>query len=128
MKDQELEKLLDQKTITMKDSIMFLKNMKKRKKQLGNGLSLIKKERKIKNKHEKIGDKNIKNGNTPLIRINIGSNKYVINADSKKEGVIIFLKNKNNPWILIQNENGLKNKITNNLTEEPIQGFYIYKL
>ena len=79
-------------------------------------------------KHEKIGDKNIKNGNTPLIRINIGSNKYVINADSKKEGVIIFLKNKNNPWILIQNENGLKNKITNNLTEEPIQGFYMYKL
>ena len=79
-------------------------------------------------KHKKIGDKNIKNGNTQLIRINIGSNKYVINSDSKKEGVIAFLKNKNNPWILIQNENGVKNKITNNLKEEPIQGFYMYKL
>ena len=31
------------------------------------------------------------NGNTPLIRINIGSNKYKINADSTKEGVIMFL-------------------------------------
>ncbi len=79
-------------------------------------------------KHERIGDKNIKNGNTPLIRINIGSNKYVINADSTKEGVIMFLQNKNNPWILIQNENGVKNKITNNPAEEPIQGLYMYKL
>lgn len=33
-----------------------------------------------------------------------------------------------NSWILIQNENGVKNKITNNLKEEPIQGFYMYKL
>ena len=78
-------------------------------------------------KHGKIGAEN-QNGNTPLIRINIGSNKYKINADSTKEGVIMFLQNKNNPWILIQNENGVKNKITNNLKGEPIQGFYMYKL
>ena len=75
-----------------------------------------------------IGDLKIINGNTPLIRINIGSNNYVINADSNKEGVFTFLKNKNNSWFLIQNENGVENKITNNISEAPIQGFYMYKV
>jgi len=52
MNNQELEKLSDQKTITMKDSLMFLKNMKRREKPIDNGLSLIKKERITKNKYE----------------------------------------------------------------------------
>jgi hypothetical protein len=67
------------------------------------------------------------NGNTPTIRINLGSNNYVINADTNKEGVVEFLKNKQHPWILIENENGIQNKITNNEDNSPIKGFYMYK-
>ena len=29
--------------------------------------------------------------------------------------------------VLIENENGTNNKITNNINKEPIKGFYIYK-
>ena len=50
-----------------------------------------------------------------------------INLDSNKDGVSIFLKNKTNPWILIDNQNGTKNKITNNINKEPIRGFNIYR-
>ena len=64
------------------------------------------------------------NGNTPLITINLGSITYVINADSCKEGVAEFLKNRKHPWCLIENEN----KITNSETKLPIKGFYMYKI
>jgi|TARA_B110000902_G_scaffold22470_1_gene25070 hypothetical protein len=78
-------------------------------------------------KSDTIGDLDNVNGNTALIHIKLGSNTYYINADSNKYGVSIFLKNKANPWILIENENGTNNKITNNVNKEPIGGFYIYK-
>jgi len=68
------------------------------------------------------------NGNTPTIRINLGSKNYVINADTNKEGVVEFLKNKEHPWILIENENGIQNKITNNENKSPIKGFYMYEI
>lgn len=74
-----------------------------------------------------IGNLHEINGNTALIKINLRSNKYVINADSNKEGVAEFLNNKNNPWCLIENDNGIKNKITNSETKSPIKGFYMYK-
>jgi hypothetical protein len=74
-----------------------------------------------------IGETHI-NGNTPTIRINLGSNNYVINADTNKEGVAEFLKNKEHPLILIENENGIQNKITNNENKSPIKGFYMYKI
>ena len=75
-----------------------------------------------------IGDLHKINGNTALIKINLGSNKYVINADSNKEGVAEFLNNKNNPWCLIDNDKGINNKITNNETKLSIKGFYMYKI
>ena len=78
-------------------------------------------------KSETIGDLNKINGNTPLIKIILGSSIYVINADTTKQGVQTFLTNKNNSWKVIENENGIKNKITNDLNEEPIKGFYMYK-
>ena len=78
-------------------------------------------------KSDTIGDLDNVNGNTALIHIKLGSNTYYINADSNKNGVSIFLKNKANSWILIENENGTNNKITNNINKEPIKGFYIYK-
>lgn len=79
-------------------------------------------------KSNTIGNLHKKNGNTPLITINFGSITYVINADSCKEGVAEFLKNRKHPWCLIENENGVKNKITNSETKLPIKGFYMYKI
>ncbi|NVK75959.1 MAG: hypothetical protein HWE24_20985 [Oceanospirillaceae bacterium] len=67
------------------------------------------------------------NNNTALVILNQGSNTYYINADTKKDGVIEFLKNKENSWHIIINENGVKNKVTNRLDKEPIEGFYMYK-
>ncbi|MAC41421.1 MAG: hypothetical protein CMJ05_06480 [Pelagibacterales bacterium] len=75
-----------------------------------------------------IGDLNKINGNTPLIKIKLGSNIYVINADTTQEGTQIFLDNINNPWRLIKNENGIKNKVTNDSDKDPIKGFYMYKI
>ena len=77
-------------------------------------------------KKETIGDLNKYNRNTTRIKVKIGSKDYKINSDTTKEGVEEFLENKLNPWCLINNENGVKNKITNDLSENPIRGFYMY--
>ena len=77
---------------------------------------------------ETIGDLAKINGNTPLIKIKLGSIIYVINGDTTKQGVQTFLSNKNNSWNIIENENRIKNKITNDLNKEPIKGFYMYKI
>jgi hypothetical protein len=75
-----------------------------------------------------IGDLTTMNRNQKLIIFKIGSSSYYINADTKKIGVNQFLLNKNNPWKIIFNENGVKNKVTNGLDENPISYFYMYKL
>ena len=77
-------------------------------------------------KKETIGDLNKYNRNTTRIKVKIGSKEYKINSDTTKEGVEEFLENKENNWSLINNENGVKNKITNDLYENPIRGFYMY--
>ena len=74
-----------------------------------------------------IGNLKIMNNNQKLILIQIGSSSYYINADSSKIGVKEFLSNKGNPWKIIENENGKKNKVTNRLDDEPIPYFYMYK-
>ena len=77
-------------------------------------------------KKETIGDLNKYNRNTTRIKVKIGSKEYKINSDTTKEGVEEFLENNENNWSLINNENGVKNKITNDLYENPIRGFYMY--
>ena len=77
-------------------------------------------------KKETIGDLNKYNRNTTRIKVKIGSKEYKINSDTTKEGVEEFLENKKYKWSLINNENGVKNKITNDLYENPIRGFYMY--
>ena len=57
-------------------------------------------------KSETIGDLTKINGNTPLIKIKLGSSVYAINADTTKQGIQTFLSNKNNSWKVIENENG----------------------
>jgi len=78
-------------------------------------------------KSETIGDLSKMNKNTPLIRLKFGSSFYFINADTKKNGVRVFLSNKNDNWHLIPNEDGKLNKITNRLNKSSIEGFYMYK-
>ena len=77
-------------------------------------------------KKETIGDLNKYNRNTTRIKVKIGSKEDKINSDTTKEGIEEFLENKENNWSLINNENGVKNKITNDLYENPIRGFYMY--
>lgn len=77
-------------------------------------------------KKETIGDLNKYNRNTTRIRVTIGGKDYKINSDTTKEGVYEFLENKKNKWSLINNENGVRNKLTNDLYENPIKGFYMY--
>lgn len=74
-----------------------------------------------------IGDLTLMNKNTPLIYLQIGSSTYYINADSTKNGVKEFLKNKKESWSIIVNENGVKNKVTNSVNSDAIPGFYFYK-
>ena len=85
---------------------------------------------KILSKKDTIGDPKKASGNTAQIHIKLGSNLYHINADTNKEGVGSFLKNKenNNKWSLIENENGRVNKVTNDPNKDPIKGLYIYKI
>ena len=77
-------------------------------------------------KKETIGDLNKYNRNTTRIRVTIGGKVYKINSDTTKEGVEEFLENRKNTWCLINNENGVKNKITNDSFKNPIRGFYMY--
>jgi len=80
-------------------------------------------------KADTIGDLKKASGHTDQIYIKLGSNLYHINADTNKEGVGTFLKNKEkNKWSLIENENGRVNKVTNDPNKEPIKGLYIYKI
>ena len=84
---------------------------------------------KIISKEDTIGDLKKASGNTAQIHIKLGSNLYHINADTNKEGVGAFLKNKEkNKWSLIKNENGIVNKVTNDPNKDPIKGLYIYKI
>ena len=81
-------------------------------------------------KADTIGDLKKASGHTAQIHIKLGSNLYHLNADTNKEGVGSFLKNKekNNKWSLIENENGRVNKVTNDPNKDPIKGLYIYKI
>ena len=80
---------------------------------------------KLSNKNT-IGNTDNTNNNQQLILIELGANRYYINADTNKAGVKEFLKNKNEPWRLIENRNGNLNKITN--SDSDIPGFYMYQV
>ena len=61
-----------------------------------------------------------------IVYMRIGSYLYKIHADTNKKGVKTFLANKDNPWSIIEGSKGNKNKVTNNLDQTPIEGFYMY--
>ena len=78
-----------------------------------------------------IGEMKGRNSNPePWLWIKYKNELYQINADTKRDGVIEFLKNdaNNNPWFLIPTENlGNRTKVTNDIDSNPIPGFYMYK-
>ena len=71
-----------------------------------------------------IGDPGQKVGVNPLIKLQIGERRYVLNQDTKREGVESFLENENsgNPWTLSE-----KNRVSNAQNGEHIAGLNMYK-
>jgi hypothetical protein len=66
----------------------------------------------------------------PWLWIKIDNNLYQINADTKRQGVLMFLKNvaNKNSWVIIPTENsGNLTKFTNDINGNPIPFFYMYK-
>lgn len=74
-----------------------------------------------------IGDLTKYNKNTPIILLETNRSSYFINADTTRKGVAEFLVNREDDWSTIMNSNGIKNKITNTINKESIEGFYMYK-
>ena len=66
-------------------------------------------------------------GRTPLLWISIRGKQYHLNSDTKIEGVNQYYLNKNSEWKIIENLNGVKNKVTNVDNGIDIPGFYLYQ-
>ena len=72
-----------------------------------------------------IGEKSF--GGQPILWIKIDGELYYLNADTKMEGIIEFIKNENYNWQIIANNRGKLNKITNHPESKSINGLYLYK-
>ena len=72
-----------------------------------------------------IGEKSY--GGQPILWIKIDGELYYLNADTKMEGIIEFIKNENYHWQIIANNRGKFNKITNHPESKSINGLYLYK-
>jgi hypothetical protein len=79
-------------------------------------------------KAETIGDLEKYNKNHKIIILKTPNNYYVIDADTTREGVSNFLENRKNDWSIIDSLRGNRNKVTNNIDQKPIKGFYMYKV
>ena len=68
-----------------------------------------------------------KSGNQQqLIKLKQGGVEYYMNADSRFEGIEVFLENKENDWLTIHNRDGKKNLITNR-GDSKIKHLHLYK-
>lgn len=67
-------------------------------------------------------------GTEKWIFLTLFEKKYYINADTTREGVIIFVNNheENFPWKVISNNRGVFKKVSNDLNGNPIPGLYFY--
>ena len=72
-----------------------------------------------------IGDPNIGVGVRPLIRLQIGKQRYNLNADTSRKGVEVFLENSRNgnPWTTSNT-----NRISNAQNGEHIPGLNMYMI
>ena len=74
---------------------------------------------------KKIGGDN--HNQHPCLHIEIQGNNYYINSDTKMDGVEEFFECRNNEWKVIENDNGVRNKVTNHPLGESITNFFMYK-
>ena len=74
---------------------------------------------------ETIGDPSIGVGVNPLIKLQIGERRYVLNQDTNRAGVEVFLENarNGNPWTISN-----KNRVSNAQNGEHIAGLHMYKI
>jgi len=72
-----------------------------------------------------IGDPGQGVGVNRLIKLRIGERRYVLNQDTNREGVKLFLENERNgnPWTLSET-----NRVSNALNGEHIAGLHMYRL
>ena len=75
-----------------------------------------------------IGDINKVYRQTRIINLILGGNHYYINADTTRYAVEVFLLNKENSWSIIDNRDGVRNRVTNLSTKNSIGGLYFYKI
>lgn len=75
-----------------------------------------------------IGDLENFNGNTAWIKFIKNDFEYYINADTKREGIIEFIKNHDNgnAWKVIKNNRGNYKKVTNGINGKAIKYLYFY--
>jgi hypothetical protein len=73
---------------------------------------------------ETIGDPNEGPGVRPLIRLQIGDKSYELNADTKREGVKLFLENEKNRITWSYSDT---NRVSNALNGEHIENLQMYK-
>jgi hypothetical protein len=72
---------------------------------------------------DQIGNTDV--GVNPLIFIKHSNHLLRLHSDTKLEGVLEYLKNKNLPWVITRNRNGKLNRICQ-AGLEPISGFFFY--
>ena len=84
----------------------------------------------LKTNEQSIGNGENKTGHTKWIFLNLNGNKYYINADTTREGIMYFLENHENnyPWVVIANKNNVYNKVSNGKSENAIKGLYFYSV
>lgn len=71
-----------------------------------------------------IGDPEKGIGLNPLIKLRIGEKRYVLNQDTNREGIKLFLENERNenPWVLSKT-----NRVSNAQNGEHIVGLQMYR-
>jgi hypothetical protein len=67
-------------------------------------------------------------GRSPLLWVSIHGTEYHLTSDTKIEGINQYYLNKDNDWKVINNLNGIPNRVTNREDSVDIPGFYLYKM
>lgn len=72
-----------------------------------------------------IGDPSKGIGVNPLIKLQIGERRYVLNQDTNRAGIEVFLENarNGNPWTISNT-----NRVSNAQNSEHIAGLHMYKI
>lgn len=72
-----------------------------------------------------IGDPNNGIGVTPLIKLQLGDNQYVLNQDTRRRGVEIFIANERNGNNWHYSET---NRVSNDINREHIANLQMYRV